>query len=98
MSLETKLAAAHLTRTEQRDPDTVYNKCSPGKLAALCKGGIEWPRFFELVRRVPPSHGPGVLLSASLVWQVGKPAPKSLNVDSPVALATAVRLTKPPAS
>ena len=26
MSLETKLAASHLTRTEQRDPDTVYNK------------------------------------------------------------------------
>ena len=44
---------------------------SLAKLAALCKGAVEWERFFELV---------------------GKPAPKSLNVDNPVALAAAARL------
>ena len=49
LRLETALAAAHLTRTERRDPETTYNRMAPAKLAALCKGGaaaggIDWPR------------------------------------------------------
>jgi predicted metalloendopeptidase len=54
LKLETALAAAHLTRTERRDPDTVYNKMSVGKLSALCKGALDWPRFFELAASKVP--------------------------------------------
>lgn len=71
LRIETALAASHLTRTERRDPDTVYNKMSVPKVAALCKGAIDWPRYFELA-----------------AFKV----PKALNVDTPVALATASRL------
>ena len=48
MALETKLAAAHLTMTEKRDPETVYNKMSVCKLSALCKGAVDWVRFFDV--------------------------------------------------
>jgi len=74
LRLETALAASHLTRTERRDPDTTYNRMAVGKLSALCKGAIEWPRYLELAA----THGAAL--------------PKALNVDSPVALATAMRL------
>lgn len=70
LKLETRLAASHLTMTERRDPETTYNKMSTSKLKALCKGGIDWDRFLQLV---------------------GKPDPKSLNVDSPTALAVAAQ-------
>ena len=49
LRFETSLAAAHLTRTERRDPDTVYNPMSLTKLGSLCKGAIDWPRYFELI-------------------------------------------------
>jgi predicted metalloendopeptidase len=58
LRLETALAAAHLTRTEAREPETTYNKMSPAKLAALCKGGaaggIDWPRYLELIGKPSP--------------------------------------------
>ena len=54
MKLETALAAAHMTRTESREPETRYNPMSLTKLEALCKGGIEWPRFLELVGKKEP--------------------------------------------
>ena len=64
LRLETALAAAHLTRTEARDPETTYNKMSPAKLAAQCKGGaaggIDWPRCLELI--VEPSPKPACYL------------------------------------
>ena len=64
LRLETALAAAHLTRTEARDPETTYNKMSPAKLAAQCKGGaaggIDWPRYLELI--VEPSPKPACYL------------------------------------
>eukprot|EP00967_Tisochrysis_lutea_P066403 scaffold86480_cov27-Tisochrysis_lutea.AAC.2 len=50
----------------------VITPCMPQtEFSLLSQGGVEWPRFFELI---------------------GKPSPKSLNVDSPPALATACRL------
>jgi len=54
MRLETQLASAHLTRTERRDPETTYNRMTPAKLTALCKGGVDWPRYLQLVGKPHP--------------------------------------------
>ena len=71
MRLETALAAAHLTRTERRDPETTYNKMAVAKLAALCKGGIEWARYLELIGKKQPKglnvDTPPALANASRV-------------------------------
>ena len=56
MRLETALAASHLTRTERRDPETVYNKCTVSKIAAMCKGGLEWERYLELIGKSSPKN------------------------------------------
>jgi putative endopeptidase len=56
MAINKTLAAAHLTRAERCDPETMYNLWSGAKVAAHCKGGIEWPRYFELIGCPNPSH------------------------------------------
>ncbi|KAL1523279.1 hypothetical protein AB1Y20_018229 [Prymnesium parvum] len=69
LKLETSLAGAHMTRAERRDPDSVYNKMSCAKLAALVKGGIDWKRYLELIGKPAPSavncDSPPALAAAS---------------------------------
>ena len=49
VAFEKAAAFSFLTRTEMRDPKVVYNKYSPAKLAATCKGAVDWKRYVELV-------------------------------------------------
>ena len=46
MELETKLAQAHLTRVELRDPQKRYHKMTPAELAAQAPG-FDWAAYFK---------------------------------------------------
>jgi predicted metalloendopeptidase len=44
-ALETRIAEAHWTQVQNRDPVATYNKRSPAELAVLTPG-FDWPAFF----------------------------------------------------
>ena len=44
MRLETAIAAASMTRVEQRNPEAIYNRMTLTELATMAPG-IDWPRF-----------------------------------------------------
>eukprot|EP00978_Attheya_sp_CCMP212_P018763 scaffold51832_cov57-Attheya_sp.AAC.8 len=45
--LELKLAEAHMTKTENRDPEATYNKMSIADFNEKCGGTFDFPAFFE---------------------------------------------------
>ena len=48
--LELKLAEAHMTKTENRDPEATYNKMSISKFSTeVCKDGFDWEAYFGAV-------------------------------------------------
>jgi putative endopeptidase len=49
LAFETACAKSQLSMTEKRDPQITYNKYSVAKLAATCKGCVDWPRLLELL-------------------------------------------------
>ena len=55
MEIETKLAAASMTRVELRDVEKQYNKFSAEELAKLAPA-IDWPEYFSALGIAPPSH------------------------------------------
>jgi len=64
LAFETRIAFSYLTRTERRDPKITYNKFSLAKLAATCKGAIDWTRYIELVEVPEPRRGGDVNVNA----------------------------------
>ena len=68
IDIETKLAKAHLTRTESRDPIRTYNKMSVDSLVALCASSLpppapgagkpfDWPAYFSAAGKCPELMG-----------------------------------------
>ncbi|HEY8311160.1 MAG TPA: M13 family metallopeptidase, partial [Gemmatimonadaceae bacterium] len=51
LALETSIAASHLTRVQQRDPNLTYNRKTPAELAALTPG-FDWKAYFA-AEKVP---------------------------------------------
>ena len=48
MALETQLATAHMTKTENRDPEATYNKMDMDELTAAAGGGcFNFTAFFQ---------------------------------------------------
>jgi len=45
--LEIKLAEAHMTKTENRDPEATYNKMSISELTARCDGKFDFASYFD---------------------------------------------------
>ncbi len=45
LALETSIAASHLTRVQQRDPNLTYNRKTPAELEALAPG-FDWKALF----------------------------------------------------
>lgn len=45
--LEESLAEAHMTKTENRDPETTYNKMSIEKLTEMCEGKFDFASYLK---------------------------------------------------
>jgi len=52
LRLETTLAAASLTRVEERDPELTYNRKTPAQLAAMAPS-LDWKAFYTAMRLAP---------------------------------------------
>jgi putative endopeptidase len=48
MAIETKLASASMTRTEQRDPEKIYHRMGLDQLAAMTPN-FNWPAYFHVI-------------------------------------------------
>lgn len=99
MRLESAMAATHMTRTERRDPETCYNKCTMAKLGAICKGAVEWARYFELAGKPEPGaylnvDSPPALAAASRLIATSDGAELQSYLRWHVAHAYAAHLPK----
>ena len=54
-AMEMELAQSHFTRTQCRDPHATYNKMTMDELGALCCGGFDFKRYFELMGKPVPA-------------------------------------------